>query len=238
MAKKPSAELSEPEKNLGNNLNAFLVSRDKSYSKIGRHILEYYDNDLLELSNKSSTKQKSLRRIVREMVIGTSFTEIHRMVQVTAQDNFFLKEEVDVSQASYSLKAELISLPNNHEKITLIQQSMEQKWPVRKLRAEVKKLKGISGNVKEANGSVRGADFAGVFEHLHGLVMLLKRFILFIADELFNDGFKLWAFGFALAGFNFMVNSDRYFFGLLGVISLCGASVDLIFMDEIVIDIW
>jgi hypothetical protein len=189
MAKKPSAELSEPEKNLGNNLNAFLVSRDKSYSDIGRHILEYFDNDLQELSNKSSTKQKSLRRIVREMVIGTSFTEIHRMVQVTAQDNFFLKEEVDVSQASYSLKAELISLPNNHEKITLIQQSMEQKWPVRKLRAEVKKLKGISGNVKEANGSVKGADFAGVSEHLHGLIVLLKRFI---PQENFLQGLEAW----------------------------------------------
>jgi len=35
-----------------------------------------------------------------------------------------------------------------------------------------------------------------------------------------------------------MVNSDRCLFGLLGVIGLGGASVDLIFMDEIVINIW
>jgi hypothetical protein len=175
MAKKPSAELSDPEKNLGNNLNAILVSRDKSYSEIGRHILEYYDNDLLELSNKSSTKQNSLRRIVKEIVIGLSFTEIHRMVQVTAQDNFFLEKGIDVSQASYSLKAELISLPNNHEKITLIQQAMEQKWPVRKLRAEVKKSKGITGNVKGATEAAKVVDFGGVDEDVRSLEELLNR---------------------------------------------------------------
>jgi hypothetical protein len=41
--------------------------------------------------------------------------------------------------------------------------------------------------------------------------------VLFIVDELFNDGFKLWAFGLGLAGFNFMVNFDRYFFASLGL---------------------
>jgi hypothetical protein len=174
--KSTSSALTEDDKQFADQLNAYLQSRDRCYYEMGRHIMEYLGNDLGELSNRSSKKNKSLRKICKELVNAVSVSEIHRLAHVANQDDFFKEKEVDISSASYSLKAELVPLPNNDEKIALINEAMKDKWSVRKLREGVKGKKGGTKKARKATESAKpqASDFSRISENLRTVAEYLN----------------------------------------------------------------
>ena len=171
--KSTSSALTEDDQKFVNHLNAYAQTKNKCYDEITRHTREYFGNDPEELSNKSSKKNKSLRKIIK-LVDGISVTEIHRIAQVAFQDDFLKEKGVDVNSASFSLRAELVSLPNNEEKITLIKQAMEEGWSVRKLRDAVKEKKGGTKKAREATAKHTTIDFSRLSKDLCNLTDYLN----------------------------------------------------------------
>jgi hypothetical protein len=150
---KKSTELTNDEKDIREFIRLALQQSDNSYYKIGKRILEFYDSNTRGVFNPNSKKGQTLRKIVDSLDREISLTQLHRMVRVTKQDKFFEEQGVDVSQASFSQKAELVSIPDNDKKIELMKDAMTKEWSVKDLREGVEKAKGKTGKGKSAKAS-------------------------------------------------------------------------------------
>jgi len=113
---------------------------------------QFVAGDPKKARDKDPKKDVSFRKLARRKDLKVSFSWLHKMVAVTVQDNLFEQKGIDATSVSYSIKVELLSLPDEG-KITLIQEAVSGHMSVRNVRREVQKVKASSEDKKTIKSS-------------------------------------------------------------------------------------
>lgn len=94
----------------------------KIYEEIGSYLLEKFFGGNIELaSSRNPQKAKSYRALCRHEGLAINPARLSIMVRVAAQEQFFSKHKQTTENLSYTQKAELIKLPDDDEKLKLVE---------------------------------------------------------------------------------------------------------------------
>ena len=106
----------------------------KGSLEIGRHILEkYFDNDIELASSRNPHKPVSFQKLCESPDLKVDSTTLSRMVRVASQEEYLIQNKVATDDLFYNHKLELIKLPNDNKKIALIKRIIKDKISTRAL---------------------------------------------------------------------------------------------------------
>ncbi|MGO9021406.1 MAG: hypothetical protein ACLQVJ_23965 [Syntrophobacteraceae bacterium] len=113
----------------------------RGYLKIGKYLFEkFYDGDIERVRSRNPKKKGSLRKLMSED-LPVHISTLHNAIRVTAQEYFFAEHNVDTSQVTYTHLCELVKLPDNDEKIQLLQRLIGEKMSTRQLATDIHKIR-------------------------------------------------------------------------------------------------
>jgi hypothetical protein len=106
----------------------------KGYLEIGKYLfVKFYDSDIERVRSKNPKKKASLRKLKSHHGLPVHPSTLHDMVRVVAQEHFFSEHDVDSSQLTYTHKCELVKLPDDDNKIDLVQRIINESMSTRQL---------------------------------------------------------------------------------------------------------
>jgi len=133
--------LSVNEDEVVSELNQKIRESELPYYEIGKFLLDtYFHGNPEEVRDKDPTKDASFRKLAKRQDLDRSFSWLHKVLSVTIQDDLFNQKGIDVSSVPYSVKAELVSLPDD-KKIPLIENAINERLSVRQVRRTVRDIK-------------------------------------------------------------------------------------------------
>jgi hypothetical protein len=129
-----------------NELNKKIRESERPYYEIGKILLDtYFEGDPEKARAKDPTKNASFRKLAKRTDLERSFSWLHKALSVTIQDDLFQQKGIDANSVSYSIKVELLPLPEEN-KIPLAEKALSEALTVRQVRREVKQVKlGVQG---------------------------------------------------------------------------------------------
>lgn len=112
---------------------------EKASSAIGKHILEtYFDNNVELAKSHNPKKGASYRALLDHSDLMLSASSLNSMVRVELQQHYLTGNGIDLTKLSYSHQARLIRLPDGRDKLSQAQKAIDEEWSVRFLEEEVK----------------------------------------------------------------------------------------------------
>ncbi len=106
----------------------------KGYLEIGKYLFDkFYDGDMERVRSRNPKKKASLRKLKVHHRLPVHPSTLHDMVRVVAQEHFFAENKVDTYQLTYTHKCELVKLPDNEDKIQLVQMIISESMSTRQL---------------------------------------------------------------------------------------------------------
>lgn len=112
---------------------------EKASSAIGKHILEtYFDNNVELAKSHNPKKAASYRALFDHSDLMLSASSLNSMVRVETQRPYLADNGIDLKKLSYSHQARLIRLPDGRDKLSLAKKVIQEGWSVRFLEEEVK----------------------------------------------------------------------------------------------------
>jgi len=137
--------------------------------EIGTYVLKNFFNDDITLAtSRNPKKPTSYQELCNHPGLFVKPEALGVMVRVAAQEQFFAINKMKTDSLSYSHKAELVKLPNDKAKISLVKACLKKSLSVRQLSEQVSKA-------REKHYSERG---------LLGTYLVEK---IFSPGELFED---------------------------------------------------
>jgi hypothetical protein len=110
------------------------------YLEIGNYVLEkFFDNDIEKASSRNPRKPESFKALCKREDLALKLTTLTMTVRVAAQEKYFIENKVKTDSLTFTHKAELIKLPNDKTKISLVNKCIKNKLSTRKLSTEVAK---------------------------------------------------------------------------------------------------
>ena len=128
--------------------NAILKTIYKGSLEIGEYLLKNFFNDDIELaSSKNPHKPISFQELCKRPDLGVHPSTLSRMVRVASQERYLIDGKANVNELSYSHKLELIKLPNDKNKLKLVERCLKQKISCKKLSETIfetrRKTRGV-----------------------------------------------------------------------------------------------
>lgn len=122
----------------------------KGSIEIGEYILEKFFENKPELaSSKNPKKLQSFNKLCEREDLVVHPNRLSLMVRVASQEKFFITEDIDTKELSYTHKASLVKLDNNSKKINMVKKCIEKEWSTKALDNAIKKhMEGLPSTHK------------------------------------------------------------------------------------------
>ncbi len=125
----------------------------KGSQVMGTYILEkFFDNDIERARSRNPNKKASYRKLKSHPNLPFHPSTLHISVQVAVQEIFFAEHHVDTSQVPPTHLGELVKLPDDEEKIKLLQRILNENLHSRELERIV--LEKRKGSIESKTGEL------------------------------------------------------------------------------------
>lgn len=107
--------------------------------EIGEYILEnFFEGNAQLAASKNPNKNHSFNQLCKRDELTIHPNRLGLMVRVACQERYFLENEIDTTDLSYTHKASFVKVKDGKEKINLVKKCIEKEWTTRQLEDEIK----------------------------------------------------------------------------------------------------
>jgi hypothetical protein len=111
--------------------------------EIGDYLLEnFFNNDSKLASSKDPTKKTSFKKLCVHKDLKIHPSRLSLMVQTAVQERYLEENNVATDKLYYTHRTLLVKIEDSSDKISLIEECIENEWSTRRLDKEIKKLLG------------------------------------------------------------------------------------------------
>jgi len=115
------------------------ANAEKNSREIGKHILEtYFDNNIELARSHNPKKGASYAALQNSPDLLLSASSLNNLVRVEIQKDYLTGNGIDLTKLSYSHQLRLVRLPEGRDKLKFAKRALEEGWSVRTLEEKIK----------------------------------------------------------------------------------------------------